>query len=241
MYIEESKGDKGRLILVSKLEHELNALRRFYTWQEELANVVTHILGLVGSLIAVGWLVWLAWGGGDMWRVVSFAIYGGSLSFVYLTSSIYHSWWPTKTRLFLRKVDHIAIYFLIAGTYTPFMLVSIKGVWGWSVLAFVWFFACVGTIFKLLYIDKFPRVAITMYLLMGWAGVVVFEQFVLLVPMGAMLWLLAGGIIYTLGVVFYVWRQLPYNHAIWHLFVIGGSACHYIAVLFYLLPIPEIS
>jgi hemolysin III len=208
-----------------------------YTIGEEIANSITHGIGAALSVAGLTLLVVLAAIYGDTWRVVSFSIYGSSLILLYLASTLYHSIQHHKVKRILRIFDHAAIYLLIAGTYTPFTLVSMRGPWGWSLFGVVWGLALMGITFKTLFIGRYEKVATAAYVLMGWLVVVAFKQMVLTIPPGGIVWLVIGGVAYTLGVLFYAWEKLPYNHAIWHLFVLAGSISHFFAILFYVLPI----
>lgn len=207
-----------------------------YTLGEEIANSVTHGIGALLSVAGLTLLVVLAVIYGDVWRVVSFSIYGSSLVILYLASTLYHSFQHPKVKHVFRILDHASIYILIAGTYTPFLLVNLRGTWGWTLLAVVWGMALLGIAFKTLFIGRFEILATAAYIVMGWLIVIAFHEMLQTIPPGGVALLLAGGITYTAGVIFYAWNKLPYNHAIWHLFVLGGSICHFFAVLFHVLP-----
>lgn len=206
-----------------------------YTLGEDIANVVTHGIGAGLSIAGLILLVVLAVIEGDPRRIVAFSIYGASLIFLYFTSTLYHSFQNIHIKRFMQKVDHSAVYILIAGTYTPFLIISMHGALGWSMLALVWGLALAGILFKMLFINRFEVVATLAYVAMGWMCVLVWQQMVANVPPGGIAWLIAGGVIYTAGVIFYAWQKLPYNHAIWHVFVLGGSVCHFVSVA-YLIP-----
>jgi hemolysin III len=210
-----------------------------YTIGEEIANSITHGIGTALSVAGLTLLVVLAAIYGDVWRVVSFSIYGSSLILLYLASTLYHSIQHKKVKRVLRIFDHSAIYLLIAGTYTPFTLVSMRGPWGWSMFGVVWGLALMGITFKTLFIGRYEKLATAAYVLMGWLVVIAFKQMMIMVPSGGIVWLVIGGVAYTLGVLFYAWEKLPYNHAIWHLFVLGGSISHFFAILFYVLPLQQ--
>ncbi len=207
-----------------------------YSWQEELANSVTHGIGTGLSIAGLIILVVLAVKQGSVWHVVSFSIYGSSLILLYLASTLYHSFQKPRLKHVFRVLDHSAIYVLIAGTYTPFMLVSLRGPWGWSLFSVVWGLAVAGILFKSLFISRFERLSLVVYLLMGWLGLIAARQMWMEIPTGGLIWLVAGGVFYSLGVIFYQWRLFPYHHAVWHLFVLAGSICHYFSVLLYVLP-----
>jgi len=198
---------------------------------EELANAITHGVGLALSLAGFVVLLVLAAMRGGPRHIVSCAIYGATLVCLYAASTLYHGIPSPRLKRALRIFDHCAIYLLIAGTYTPFLLVNLRGGWGWSLLGIVWGLAMAGIIFKFRFVDHFPFLSTTVYLLMGWLAVIALKPLLAAVPPSGLLWLLAGGLLYTLGVIFYAWKKLPYNHVIWHLFVLAGSTCHYVAVL----------
>lgn len=207
-----------------------------YTKKEELANSITHGVGIALSLAALVTLVSYASMQGDMWKIVSFAIYGLSLILLYTASTLYHSFEDVKIKHYLKIFDHSAIYLLIAGTYTPFMLVMLRESIGWLLFGFIWGLALAGICFKLFFAGRFQILSTIIYLLMGWMVAFAFKPMIDHIPEGGLYWLLAGGIFYSLGVIFYLWKRIPYHHAIWHLFVLGGSICHFFAVLFYVLP-----
>ena len=198
---------------------------------EILANSITHGIGVGLSLAGIVFLVLRALTRGTSWHVVSFSIFGFSLLILYLASTIYHSSSSKPWRAILQRVDHAAIYFLIAGTYTPFLLTTFRTGLGWTILVLIWGMSLIGLILKLGFSDRFEKPTVFLYILMGWAGAVVFIQAgSSLGPLSFWL-LLGGGIFYTAGVIFYRWEKLPYSHAIWHLFVLGGSILHYFSVL----------
>ncbi len=204
---------------------------------EEVMNAVTHG---IGTLLAVAGLVLLtvfATLYGEIWHVISFSIYGTTLVLLYLASTLYHSFTNERLKYIFKILDHSAIYLLIAGTYTPFTLVPLHGVLGWSVFACVWGLAILGIILKVAFVGRFKVISTLCYLIMGWMIVIAIKPLLDTVPIGGIMWLLSGGLFYTLGTVFYLWRKLPYHHAIWHLFVLAGSVSHFIAVFVYVLPI----
>ncbi|MCA9922720.1 MAG: hemolysin III family protein [Anaerolineales bacterium] len=207
-----------------------------FTIEEEIWNGITHGIGAGLSIAGLTVLVLLAAMNGDSWRVVSFSIYGSTLVLLYLASTLYHSIQIPKVKQILRRFDHAAIYLLIAGTYTPFLLVNLRGRLGWTLLAVVWGIALVGIVFRTIFFGRFEVLATIGYVLMGWLIVVAFKEMLLVIPPGGIALIIAGGLTYTVGVIFYAWKKLPYNHAIWHLFVLGGSICHYFAMLFHVLP-----
>lgn len=206
------------------------------TEAEELANSITHGFGLVLSVVGWGVLMTLAYLFGDDWQLLSCGIYGGTLVFLYTTSTCYHSARQPRIKRMLRILDHVAIFLLIAGTYTPFTMVFLRDGLGWLLLALVWGIAVVGLLFKVFSRRRFHWSTTGLYLLMGWLSVLFVEPVLASVPLGALLWLAAGGCAYTVGIVFYGWKALPYSHAIWHVFVLIGSISHYVAVLRYVVP-----
>lgn len=203
---------------------------------EEIANSVTHGLGLVLSIAGLAVLVVLAALRGTAWHIVSCAVYGATLVMLYAASTLYHGVRGPRVKRVLKILDHSAIYLLIAGTYTPFTLVTLRGAWGWSLFGVVWGLALVGILWKIWFVDHFAVVSTTVYLLMGWLAVIAAKPLLALVPAGGLALIVAGGLCYTAGVGFFAWRRLPYHHTVWHLFVMAGSACHFVAVLLYVIP-----
>jgi hemolysin III len=203
---------------------------------EEIANAVTHGLGLLASLVALPLLVVTAANRGDTRLIIGCSIFGATLVALYTASTIYHALPPSRAKDVLQLIDHSAIYLLIAGTYTPFALGVLRGGWSWSLLGTVWGLAALGITYKSLFGLRFPRFSILLYLGMGWLAVVAIGPLMVAVPRAGLLWLLAGGLLYTVGTVFYLREYPPFSHTIWHLFVLGGSACHVVAVLGYALP-----
>jgi hemolysin III len=202
-----------------------------YTQEEEIANCLTHGLGLLLSIAGLVVLVTFAALRSDAWAVTSGAIFGVSLVGLYASSTLYHSLRATRPKHVARVVDHVAIFYLIAGTYTPFMLVNLRGPWGWSLFGVVWALAIGGTVLKLFFTGRFRVLSTLIYLFMGWIVMVAIRPLVVALPRGSLIMLFAGGLAYSLGTVFYLWKRLPYHHAVWHLFVLAGSICHFFAVL----------
>ncbi|GAB4147387.1 MAG: hemolysin III family protein [Candidatus Promineifilaceae bacterium] len=211
-------------------------VRVYYSRREEFLNSVTHGIGVLLSLVGLAVLVIMAAAHGDGWRTLSFAIYGASLLLLYVASTLYHSVAHLPAKRILRILDHAAIYVLIAGTYTPFLLVTMRGPLGWTLFAVVWGMAIAGIVYKALAIHRYENLSTVLYVVMGWLGVLGFRQMAVGIGSDGIAWLLAGGLTYTLGVLFFAFPKVPYNHAIWHLFVLGGSACHYLVMLRYVLP-----
>jgi len=200
---------------------------------EELANILSHGVGFLLALAATPILIIGAVNRGGVADVVGSSVFGGTLVLLYLSSTWYHAVpeGPLKQRL--HRLDHAAIYLLIAGTYTPLTLGVLGGAWGWTLFGIVWGAAAVGVYYKLISGIRHPRLSTALYLIMGWSVVIVIRPLVLSMPPPGLGWLVAGGLFYTLGVVFYKARHLPYHHFVWHLFVLGGSTCHFFAVLWY--------
>ncbi len=203
---------------------------------EEIANGLTHGIGAVLSVTALAVLVSFAVLAGDAWRVVSFSIYGSCMTMLYLSSTLYHAFRAPRLKQIFRVFDHAAIFLLIAGTYTPITLISLGGGWGWTLFGLIWGLALFGITLELLGLSRIRWLTLGIYIGMGWLALIAAKPLVDALPLGGLIWLLAGGIAYTGGVVFYTWKALPFNHAIWHLFVLAGSACHFFCLLFYVLP-----
>ena len=203
---------------------------------EEVANSLSHGIGAALGIAALVILVVFAALQGDPWRVVSFAIYGSTLIILFMASTLYHGIQHPGAKSILERFDHAGIYLLIAGTYTPILLVSMRGAWGWSLFGVIWGIAALGAGYEISSARKKGKFSVIAYILMGWLCVIALRQLLISVSPGGLAWLAAGGLLYTAGVIFYVWHKLPYNHAIWHLFVLGGSICHFFAMLFYVLP-----
>lgn len=208
---------------------------RRQTVGEEIANSLTHGAGLALSIAGLVVMLVAAATRGDPWVIVASAIYGTTLVLLYLASTLYHALARTRARGVFRRLDHAAIYLLIAGTYTPFVLVSLRGPWGWTLFGISWGLALLGIVLKAVFGARWPIASTVVYLLMGWLVVVAAGPVVAHVPGGAIGWLVAGGLLYSAGVVFFASERLRYAHAVWHLFVLGGSVCHYVAVLGYVV------
>lgn len=204
--------------------------------REELANAVSHGLGIALSLAAVTLLALFAARNGSARHIVSFSIYGATLVLLYTSSTLYHSFRNPRAKRILRVCDHAAIYLLIAGTYTPFALVVFRGAFGWTLFGLVWGMALVGVLLKLLFVGRFHGLAVALYISMGWLVLVGIKPLIRDIPAPGLALLVAGGLLYTGGVAFYASKRIPWNHAIWHLFVLGGSVCQFFAILLYALP-----
>lgn len=199
----------------------------------ERVNVITHLLGAVAALAGLIVLVVIASLKGDVWKIVSFSVYGATLFLLYAASVLYHAS-NGKLKKFFRMIDHQAIYLLIAGTYTPFTLVTLRGAWGWSLFGVLWGLALIGMIYDA-FKPKKRIIPMFIYFIMGWLIVVALEPLLKNLPMDGFLWLLSGGLFYTVGIVFFALSdKYQYAHGVWHLFVLGGSTCHYVAILDYI-------
>lgn len=203
-----------------------------YSPTEELANALTHGLGLALSLVAAPMLI-IASARHDWLLVMGMSIFGASMIAVYTTSTLYHAIPHATAKQKLRVADHVAIYFLIAGTYTPFTLGALRGAWGWTMFGLMWTLALTGVLFKLTLGMRYPRSSTAFYVGMGWVAIVAIKPMLALIPSAGLWWILAGGLCYTLGVPFYMMKRTRYTHAVWHVFVLAGSACHFWSVLHY--------
>ncbi|MDX3933432.1 MAG: hemolysin III family protein [Stenotrophomonas sp.] len=198
--------------------------------REEIASALTHGLGAVFALAGSAVLITLAAINGDGWQLFSSIVFGVALLLLYTASTLYHAIQHPVAKGRLKVFDHCAIYVLIAGTYTPFMLIGLRGPWGWSMFAAIWTLALAGVVFKLFYTGRFKALSTGIYIAMGWLIVVAIKPMLAAIDLWTLGWLLAGGLSYTLGTYFYHRESIRYSHAIWHLFVIGGSVCHFVAV-----------
>jgi hemolysin III len=207
-----------------------------YSVGEEIAHSVTHGIGALLSIAGLVIMVTLSATYGNAWDIVSSSIYGFTLILLYSTSTLYHAITKPDIKDVLRKIDHAVIYLLIAGTYTPFTLISLRGAWGWSLFGIVWSIAIAGMVMELLMKQRIRWISVSLYLGLGWAIVIATKPLMASVATGGLSLLLLGGLAYTFGVIFYAWKRLAYHHAIWHVFVMAGSALHYFAILFYVIP-----
>jgi hemolysin III len=203
---------------------------------EEIANAITHGIGLLLSIAGFVVLLVLAALRGTAWHIVACSIYGATLICLYTASTLYHAVISPRVKRALRIFDHSAIYLLISGTYTPFLLVSLRGPWGWSLFGVIWGLALAGVLFKFWFVERFAILSTAVYIAMGWLVVIAAKPVITHLSLTAIIWLLAGGLAYTGGVIFFAAKRIPYSHAIWHLFVLGGSICHYFAILSTVIP-----
>jgi len=202
-----------------------------YTLGEEIFNSITHG---IGALLSIAGLVVLILAGnlyGNSFHIMCFSIYGISLILLYLSSTLYHSLTGQAVKQVFKKLDHSAIFLLIAGSYTPLMLININGVTGWTITITVWILAIAGVVIKCLFIKKFEKLSLFIYIFMGWLCIFAAKEIILHVPSQSLLFLVIGGLLYSGGIIFYVWDNLPFNHGIWHVFVLGGSIFHYFSIL----------
>jgi len=209
---------------------------KYYAPIEEKINTISHAAGFILSIVALVLLVTYANLHGDAWHIVSVSIFGASLIILYAASAFYHSAKKPELRNRLKIFDHASIYVLIAGTYTPFTLVTLKGTIGWVIFGISWGLALTGIILKLFFTGKYNLISTIMYILMGWVIVFALKPLINNLPLDGLLWLFAGGISYTIGAILYSIKKIKFNHAIFHMFVLMGSFCHFMSVFFYVLP-----
>jgi hemolysin III len=213
-------------------------VKKMVPWNE-VANAVTHGFGTGLAVAALVLLIVYAAIYGNAWHIVSFSIYGASLVLLYLCSTLYHSFQNKRVKHFLRILDHSAVFLLIAGTYTPFTLVTLRGALGWTMFGIIWGLAVAGVVFKAFFVDRYAVVSTIVYVIMGWLIVGSIKPLLQNLAPGGVILLVAGGILYSAGVFFYARTHNLFNHTIWHLFVLGGSICHFFSVLYYVLPLPR--
>lgn len=205
--------------------------------QEEFANSITHGFGILFSIIAVSLLVTFSVLNGTSIHIISCSLFGGSILLLYTFSTLYHAFQEEKIKSWLRTFDHIGIYFLIAGTYTPFLLLAVGGLWGWIFFGLIWSLTLFGIVFKIFYTHRFKRASLLLYLAMGWLAVFLVKPLIENLSIPTLSLILSGGISYTLGTLFYVRQQMRFAHTIWHLFVLAGTILHFIAIMFMLTEI----
>lgn len=207
---------------------------KFYTKGEEIANAITHGIGVLLAIAALVLLIFCGINYGDVWYIVSSIIYGVTLIMLYLGSTLYHSIPNMKAKKILRIVDHASIFLLIAGTYTPFTLTILRGGLGWTIFGVIWGCTIFGIVMKIFFLEKFEKFSTFMYIGMGWFVVVAIRDIIVYMPRAGLTLLVLGGLAYTVGCIFYAKDKWPYNHAIWHIFVLAGSALHFLSILLYL-------
>jgi len=207
-----------------------------YSEGEELAHRITHGFGAVLSIIGLFVLVYATATTGEFWRLFSCTLYGTTLVIFYFVSTIYHTVRDPWLKYVFRILDHSSIFLVIAGTYTPFTLVSLPAPWSWTIFSIIWGLALAGTLLKVVMTGRLRILGPLLYLAMGWLIVLAYRPLTEALSPQGIRWLLAGGLAYSAGLIFFAWTKLPYNHAVWHVFVLVGSACHYFAVLYYVVP-----
>lgn len=211
---------------------------KLYSVGEEIAHAVTHGLGALLAIAGLAVLVARATLYGDVWHITAVSIFGATMVLMYTASTLYHSIPLPRAKHVLRVIDHSMIYLLIAGSYTPFTLVTLRGPWGWTLFGITWGLALAGIAFKFFFTGRFEKVSLGIYLGMGWCALLAVKPLINTMETTGLWMLLAGGLTYSGGVAFYVWEKLRYHHAIWHLFVLGGTVLHFFTVLFYVIPKP---
>lgn len=207
----------------------------YYTKGEEIANAITHGIGAILSIGALVLLVVFSSLYGDAWYIVSYSIYGTTLVILYAASTLYHSLPGRKTKHLFQIFDHSSIYLLIAGTYTPYILTKLRSPLGWTIFGIVWGLGILGIIMKTLWVDRYMGLSTIIYVIMGWLIVIEFKPLMNAMPTTGLVLLIVGGILYTLGAVLFMFDNIPYNHAVWHIFVLAGSICHFFSIIKYLL------
>ena len=206
-----------------------------YTPEEETANIITHGIGAFLSFIGLVFMLVIAIRQQNLIKIIAASVYGVSLLFLYGSSTLYHYSNRKRTKDIFQLLDHTAIYLLIAGSYTPFTLIILPHPWGWSLFGIVWGIAIAGIVLKFFFINRFRYASTILYLAMGWIVIFAVKPLINNLPTGGLVWLFTGGLFYSLGVIFYLKRSIPFNHAIWHLFVLAGSISHFIAILRYVI------
>lgn len=207
-----------------------------YTPREEMANRITHGIGALLSLVGLSVMVVFAILYGKAIHITASAIFGSTLLILYMASTLYHSFSIPKIKRFFKITDHVCIYLLIAGTYTPITLITLHGAWGWTLFGIIWGLALVGIIFKFFLVHRFKLASTLTYIAMGWIVIFAIKPLINHLPSEGVIWLVSGGVAYTFGTLFYMWKTLPFHHAIWHGWVMTGSICHFCAVFFYVIP-----
>ena len=205
---------------------------RTLSFGEEIFNSITHGIGTLLSIAALVLLVVFANKRGNAWHIVSFSIFGSSMVLLYLSSTLYHSFTRENIKNLFARFDHAAIFLLIAGTYTPFVLTTIRGPLGWTLFGIIWGLAITGIVIRTIYLTRFRKLMVGIYLAMGWMFLTAVVPIVRNLPTSSIVFLFLGGAFYSIGVVFYAWRNLKYGHGIWHIFVLAGSIMHFFSVLY---------
>ncbi|MFS2169049.1 PAQR family membrane homeostasis protein TrhA [Priestia megaterium] len=208
-----------------------------FTRGEEIANAITHGVGAVLSIVGLTLLIVLSSLEGTPWHVISFTIYGVTMLLLYVSSTLVHSFPEGKVKDLFEIFDHSSIYLFIAGTYTPFLFIAVKGTTGWTLFGIVWGIALAGIVFKAFFVKKFLFISTILYVFMGWMIVFAWDSLTQNIAHQGIVLLVVGGVLYTIGAVFYVWRGFRFHHMIWHMFVLGGTVLHFLAISLYVLPI----
>lgn len=212
-----------------------------YSRAEERLNVLSSVAGVLLSVAGLVWMLFISISIDDPWRIVASSIYGISLITLFLSSALYHGRHASSRRHLFKLMDHLAIYILIAGTYTPFLLVAIRSRLGWWLFGIIWTLAVAGILSKIWLRHRYPRLSLVSYLLMGWLVVIAAPQIASSLGSNGIAWLIAGGVSYTVGVIFYAAKAMPFAHVIWHFFVLVGAACHFFAVVWHVLPAHQLA
>lgn len=199
---------------------------------EEIVNSITHGIGALLSIVALVILIMVAVNQKGTLHLISFSIYGSTLVLMYLSSTLYHSFSSPRMKNLFARFDHVSIFLLIAGTYTPILLTNLQGGLGWTMFGIVWAIALTGAVIRAIYLTRFRKLMVAVYLLMGWLLILAGKQVYLSMPSISLTFLILGAFAYSVGVIFYLWRNLPYGHGIWHLFVLAGSVLHFFAIYF---------
>ncbi|MBA2174353.1 hemolysin III family protein [Halobacillus locisalis] len=206
-----------------------------FSKREEIANAITHGIGAILSIAMLVLLIVFASLEGNAWHIVSVSIYGATMLLLYVSSTLVHSFPPGKAKDLFEIFDHSSIYLFIAGTYTPIMLVPLRGTLGWTLFGIVWGMAILGILFKVFFVKRFVVLSTVFYVLMGWLIILAWGPLTAEVPAAGITYLVVGGVMYSIGAIFYVWRSFTYHHMVWHLFVLGGSILHFFTIFFYIL------
>ena len=212
-----------------------NSVYRELTIGEEIFNSITHGIGALLSVAALSILTVFAAIRGDAWHVTSVVIFGSSMIILYTSSTLYHSFTRPSLKNLFARLDHVSIFLLIAGTYTPFLLIPLRGPLGWILFGIIWGLAIAGIVIRSIYLTRFRKLMVVIYVMMGWLFLAAINSMVKNLPFTSLVFLFVGGGCYTLGVIFYAWRTLRFGHGIWHIFVLAGSILHFFSVLFILL------
>lgn len=202
---------------------------------ERLFNTITHGIGSILSIVALVLMVVYASYNSDAWSIVGVSIFGSTLILLYMSSTLYHAFSNGRVKQIFKTLDQSFIYLLIAGTYTPVLLITLRNTLGWTVFVLVWAMAIGGITHRIFFFDKLKKLSLVSYIVMGWLSLIVFKSLLNAAPAELVVWLLIGGAFYTGGLIFYSWEKLPFNHAIWHLFVLGGSFSHFMGIYLYLV------